>query len=114
MPTLENGAPLPTGRLLRLAAAASAGAALSARLELYPRGMAAETALRLSLGALAGPEKLTEEELRKRVHGRFPAAAPLPPRPELDALLERAGAERVWRDDSYHPRIPPGGTRSAA
>jgi serine/threonine protein kinase len=105
VPTPENSAPLPTGRLLRLAATASAGAALSARLELYPRGMAAETALRLSLGALAGPENLTEEELRKRVQGRFPTAAPLPPRPELDALLERAGAERVWRDDGYHSRI---------
>jgi hypothetical protein len=114
VPTPKNGAPLPTGRLLRLAATASAGAALSARLELYPRGMAAETALRLSLGALAGPEKLTEEELCKRVHGRFPAAAPLPPRPALDVLLERAGAERVWRDDAYHPRILAGSETGTA
>jgi hypothetical protein len=114
VPTPEAGPPLPHGRLLRLAAAASAGAALSARLELYPRGMAAETALRLSLGALAGPERLTEKELRERVQGRFPAAAALPLRPELDPLLEQAGAERVWRDDGYYPRALPGSETGTA
>ena len=41
---------------------------------------------------------LTEEALRGRVEGRFPAAAPLPARPELDALLDRLGAERIWQD----------------
>lgn len=114
VPIPENGSPLPHGRLLRLAAAASTGAALSARLELYPRGMAAANALRLSLGALIGPEKLSEEELRQRVQGRFPAAAPLPPRPELDALLEQTGAERVWRDDAYRPRTLPGSETGTA
>ena len=104
----ENATPLPHGRLLRLAAAASIGAALSARLELYPRGMAPQNALRLSLGALAGPQMLTEAALRERVRGRFPEAAPLPARPELDALLDQLGAERVWRGDGatgagYYP-----------
>ena len=84
------------GAPLRLAAAASTSAALSARLELYPRGMSALSALRLSLGALAGADRLTEEELRARVRGRFPEAADLPSRPELDALLDEAGADREW------------------
>lgn len=93
-----TGAAMPSGRTLRLAALASAGAALSARSELYPRGMPAATALRLSLGSLAGPRILTEAAVRERVRGRFPEAEPLPPRPELDRLLDDAGAERVWRE----------------
>jgi serine/threonine protein kinase len=106
----ESAALFPPGRLLRLAAAASKGSALSARLELYPRGMSPETALRLSLGTLAGPKRLTDEALRRRVEGRFPAAATLPPRPELDALLDRVGAERHWQDagpdgPGYYPRV---------
>lgn len=100
----------PAGRLLRLAAAASSSAALSARLELYPRGMDALTAVRLSLGALAGAGVLPEEELRARIRGRYPEAMPLPPRPGLDELLREAGADREWRDNpddvkdtGYHP-----------
>jgi hypothetical protein len=42
---------------------------------------------------------LTEAAGRERVRGRFPEAAPLPSRPELDRLLDEAGAERVWRED---------------
>ena len=94
-----DDAVLPPGRALRLAAAASAGASLSARAELYPKGLAPETALRLSLGSLAGPRLLPEDEVRKRVRGRFPDAAPLPPRPELDRLLDELGAERIWSED---------------
>jgi serine/threonine protein kinase len=94
-----NGNTLPPGRVLRLAAAASKGAALSARAELYPKGMAPRIALRLSLGSLAGPRVLSEEAVRERVRGRFPDAAPLPRRPELDRLLDEVGAERIWSDD---------------
>jgi hypothetical protein len=96
-----EGAVLPPGRMLRLAASASKGASLSARAELYPKGMAPVVALRLSLGSLAGPTVLREKEVRDRVSGRFPDAVPLPPRPELDHLLDEVGAERIWRDD--HP-----------
>jgi len=109
VPVPEGVGVLPSGRLLKLAASASASTALSTRLELYPRGMAPLTALRLSLGALAGADILKEEELRARVRGRFPEAAPLPGRPELDALLEEAGADREWRtplgrDAGYYSR----------
>ena len=97
VPVPDGVGPMPPGRLIRLATAASVSAALSARMELYPRGMAPIAALRLSLGALSGPEKLTEAELRARVRGRFPEAMDLPPRPALDALLDEAGADREWR-----------------
>jgi hypothetical protein len=94
-----DGKALPPGRALRLAVAASTGASLSARAELYPKGMAPATALRLSLGTLAGPRLLSEEAVRERVRGRFPDAVPLPSRPELDRLLDEVGAERIWSDD---------------
>jgi hypothetical protein len=77
---------LAADRLIRLAAAASRRAAASSRLELYPRGMAARRALELSAAILPG--KLTEARLRELVSARYPDAAPLPPRPELDELLE--------------------------
>jgi Protein kinase domain len=94
-----DGNALPLGRPLRLAAAASKGASLSARAELYPKGLVPATALRLSLGSLAGPRLLSEEAVRERVKGRFPDSAQLPPRPELDRLLDEVGAERIWTDD---------------
>lgn len=109
VPVPEDVGALPASRLLRLAVAASTGAALSSRLELYPRAMSAMTALRLSLGSLAGPKELTEADLRARVRGRFPDAMELPPRPDLDALLDEVGADREWHtspagDASYHSR----------
>lgn len=109
VPIPEATAGLPSGRTLRLAAAASTGAALSARLELYPRGLAALAALRLSLGALSGPERLAASEVQARVRGRFPEAEPLPDRPALDRLLQEAGADRDWRappgqDPGYYGR----------
>jgi serine/threonine protein kinase len=76
---------LAADRLIRLAAAASRRAAASSRLELYPRGMAARRALELSAAILPG--KITEPRLRELVSARYPDAAPLPPRPELDDLL---------------------------
>ena len=95
-----GGVPPAPNRLLALAAAASQEAALSSRLELYPRGMAADRALRLGLGALAGARTLTAGEIRQRVAGRYPEAAPLPDRPELDAMLRDAGSELQWRPDT--------------
>ena len=90
-------ASLPTpARLLRLAAAASRKAAVSSRQEIYPRGMAPLHALKQSLGALVGAPILTVADIQARVKGRYPDAAPLPPRPALDRLLEEAGAPLTW------------------
>lgn len=88
--------PLPAARLLRLAASASRKAALSSRQELYPRGMAAVQALRQSLGALIGAPLLRTADIQSRVRGRYPDACPLPGRPELERLLEEAGAPLRW------------------
>lgn len=95
----SDGAPtlgLTPTRLLRLAASASRTAALSSRQEIYPRGMAPLQALRQSLGALVGAPQLRPREIQDRVRGRYPDAAPLPGRPELDRLLEEAGAPLNW------------------
>jgi hypothetical protein len=61
VPVAEGVGPLPQGRMLRLAAAASSHAALSARLELYPRGMLAAD----RTGAVPGCARRTETP-----HGR--------------------------------------------
>jgi serine/threonine protein kinase len=89
---LTAGTPLaglPADRRVRLAAAASRHAVVSSRLELYPRAMEARRALELSAAVLTSP--LGEDELRKRVAARYPDAAPLPPRPELDSLVAGYG-----------------------
>lgn len=80
--------PLPDFRLARLAAAASSTAAVSSRLEIYPRGLPAERAVRLARAALLGAGTLSEEDIVTRVRTRFPAAASLPRRPQLDRLLD--------------------------
>jgi hypothetical protein len=87
---------LPDTRLLRLAAAASSQAAVSSRQELYPRGMDPSRSLKLSQGALLGVRTLTIEQIRERVHSRYPDAAPLPDRPALDDLLQGAGLDLQW------------------
>ena len=98
-PPAGIGAPAPN-RLLQLAAAASRGAALSSRLELYPRGMPAARALKLGLNALTGARELTPRQVRERIAGRYPEALPVPGRPELDALLLEAGSELQWRPEA--------------
>ena len=90
---------LPPGRTLRLAAAASKAASLSARAELYPRGMSPATALRLSLGSLAGPRLLTEEAVRERVRGRFPDAAEPAATADLTAFLTKWARNGFGGDD---------------
>lgn len=100
---------------MRLATAASAMAASSSRLEVYPRGMPAAHAVRLARAALLGAGVLSEAEVRKRVQTRFPAAAALPPRRELDELL-RQTVHLEWVDEGPGPtgalmpagfRVPP-------
>jgi len=83
-------------RLVQLAAAASFTACANARLELYPRGLDAARALKLSRAALFGSHELSIESLRERVASRYREAAPLPDRPELDSLLDSLGLSLRW------------------
>lgn len=76
-------------RLFELAASASEGAACSARLEIYPRGLDPKRAVELCAATFKGG--VSEDDVRKRVAVRYPEAAPLPPRPELDTLLTPLG-----------------------
>ncbi len=87
---------LSDARLLRLAAAASKHAAVSSRQELYPRGMDASRAIKLSQGAIYGVPTLTVAMIRDRVSGRYPEAATVPDRPQLDTLLQAAGFDFEW------------------
>jgi hypothetical protein len=104
VPLPPEGEPLPDVRLLRLAVAASQSAAMSSRQEIYPRGMDAGRALKLSHGSLVGVRYLTADQIRQRVASRYPLAAPLPGRPQLDHLLRQVGLELAW-----DPERPGGG-----
>ena len=92
----EEATVLTDARLVRLAAAASKHAAVSSRQELYPRGMDAARAIKLSQGALYGVPFLTVQQIQDRVRGRYPEAAALPDRPVLDDLLRAAGFDFNW------------------
>jgi hypothetical protein len=102
---------LPPERLLRLATAASRNAALSSRLEIYPRDLSADRALRLASGSLLGAQELTVEDIRDRVLSRFPEAPRLPGRPQLDDLVTAAGLGLRWdpsaRKGRGAYRLPP-------
>jgi serine/threonine protein kinase len=82
--------------LLKLAVYLSSEAAVSSRMELYPRNMTAIRALRLAAGALSGNIELTVSAMRERVKGRYPESEDLPDRPELDTLLAEIGLELDW------------------
>lgn len=93
--------PLGDSRLVRLAAAASLGSAVSSRQEIYPRNMDPARAIKLCQGTLVlvHDRFLTVEQVRQRVLSRYPQAAPLPDHPELDNLLRDAGLELLWDAD---------------
>lgn len=95
----EQIALLPDARLVKLAVAVSTLAALSSRLEIYPKGLAAVRALRLAHGALVGVSNLPVEAIRQRVHIRYPDAEPLPDRPALDDLLREAEIDLIWEPE---------------
>ncbi len=82
-------AELPHDRLVQLAAQASRRAACSSRLELYQQNLPAARALLHSHAVLVNT--LRPEEVQARVRARYPAAEPLPDRPELDALVAPLG-----------------------
>lgn len=74
-------------RLLRLAAVASHGLVdANAQGQLYPVGMPPVRTVRLCAESLAG-QRMSVDAVKKRVAARFPRAATLPDRPELDDLL---------------------------
>jgi hypothetical protein len=116
VPPPEGDPTLTPDRLLRLAAAAAQHAALSSRMELYPRGMAAARALKLGVGALLGPKELTAQHIQQRIASRYPHAEPVPGRPALDELLQEAGIAWVWDDTgaegkgAYRPKYRPADT----
>lgn len=99
--------PLSVQRLVKLAATCSQKAAVSSRMELYPKAMPAQRAIRIALGSIIGLRVLTEAQLRERILGRYPQAEELPSRPALDGILAAAGADLVWRQDvnpaGYYP-----------
>jgi serine/threonine protein kinase len=75
VPTPQGMAPLAETRLVALAAAAAAMAAASPRLELYPRDLSLDRALRISQ-APAGVRRelgITVDDLLAKVRYRFPA-----------------------------------------
>jgi hypothetical protein len=100
VPAPESFIGLSNHRLLRLASASSQNAALSSRAEFYPQGMSAEQALILAQGALLGTKALTVDDVRSRVAGRYPAAVPVPGRPQLDDLIKNLDMGFIW-DPSY-------------
>lgn len=95
-------------RLLSLAAAVSGKVSVGSRGELYPRGMSPLQSLRMARGSLqlvGAP--MTVAALKRRVRARYPEAAELPDRPELDLLIEQARIDLVWNGDGY---VVPGTT----
>ena len=103
---LPTGLPAPTDqRLVRLAAACSTGAVASPRLDLHPSAMPPERAVVAARGVLFGPARIGVDAVHERVRARFPGAAPLPQRPELDALMAHIGMR--WVPDHDPPGYGP-------
>jgi hypothetical protein len=103
--TPADFAPPDDARLLRLAATL-AGAALSPRLELYPKNLPPRDALELSQSALAGADAISIQDLRDRVRERYPEASQLPDRPALDDLLREAAYDWTWDPAAALYRAP--------
>jgi len=89
-------------RRVQVATAASRAAAVSSRGEIYPVGLPAAEAVRLTLaGASLARLRLTPSSLAQRVRARFPDAAPLPDRPALDRLVDEAASGLRWDGRAY-------------
>ena len=90
-------------RLVRLAAQATTDVGLSARGELHSLSMAQHVAVRLALAGVGQQEELSAAEIVKRVRARFPDLPPLPGRPVLDTIVDRAGIGLHFADGAYRP-----------
>ena len=110
---LDHG--VAEARLVRLAAACSVESAASTRGELYRRGLPASvTVPRVLLGA---GQTVALKTLQERVARRYPQAAPLPPRPQLDELVAEAVPGLRWDGANYAratAALPPSSTRFTA
>lgn len=100
----EGVAPFDDARLVRLAAAASSKVSVSTRLELYPTDMPPARAVQESRAALLDRRGLSVTDVQDRIRARFPEAARLPGRPELDRLLE--SIELHWDDERERYVLP--------
>jgi hypothetical protein len=84
--------PLSDTDLVSLAAGASQNAAMTARLELYPRDLDPKKALRQAQAAsYLGDQGLEPNKLRARVLARFPELTDLPEPGQLRKLLQEMG-----------------------
>lgn len=110
-------APLADTRLVPLAAAVAPTAAASPRLELYPRDLSLERALRISQVATGAGHKngITAEELTGRLRARFPDLRLLDPGNEpthvaLQDALREARSALVYDPDAdrfFPPAVAP-------
>jgi hypothetical protein len=92
---------LTESRLIRLAAAVS-GLSVSSREELYRGGLGAEHSVPAVLrGSGAAARQVTPAGVQRLVTARFPDAAPIPPRPALDELVDAAGLGLRWDGAAY-------------
>ncbi|GHU42425.1 protein kinase [Betaproteobacteria bacterium] len=88
---------LSSDRLIRLAAACAQQAALSSRLEFYPRQLSAARALKLATNSLLGLRQFDRQTIQRRISARYPEATTLPNNPlELEQLLKDAGLDVKW------------------
>lgn len=87
-------------RLAALAAGLSRNAAASGNGELHHRNLSQVDALKLALGSVAGPQRLSAREITDRVSVRFPAVQPLPTSGKLGELLREAGLDLVHDPES--------------
>jgi serine/threonine protein kinase len=85
--------------LVLLAAAASAKAAATPRLELYPRDLPPLRSLRISQAAsFLGDPGVRPEEVVQRVVARFPELTNPPKPAEVFRMLRDMGRDVMWRD----------------
>src|SRR5262249_28358158 len=100
--TAPDGQPIiADSRLVQLAVAASTKAAVSPRLEIYPKAMPAVKALKLAHGALFSASQLSVDEISQRVQSLYPESEPLPDRPELDNLLAEVELDLIWSPGTH-------------
>jgi serine/threonine protein kinase len=94
VPTADHATRLSDTDLALLAASASAKTAATARLELYPRDLSPERALKISqAGSFIGDHGMKPDELVQRVKARFPDLANPPARENIRQLLRNIGYE---------------------